>query len=150
MDNNKLIKQLEKAQGPCRELDAKIEISLKVGNAPSWFWKNFKKWKAKDNGVIVCVDSEGRNGAWLHSQNWTSSIDAALTLVPDGCVLSVDNMGAIDGVKTATAEIYFPLEEEKRIKGHYDGKCIGISDAATITLALCAAALQAKGHIDNT
>lgn len=119
-DSQKLLElaeRVEKAEGPDRELDEAIACLF-----------------AKSHPVF------GKPVAMVYAKTYTASLDAALTLVPEGCV--ADTMGrrrpsSINGRPMAWASI------ETR-----DGLVTaGASESGTLPLALCAAALRARAAI---
>lgn len=68
------------------------------------------------------------------SEPFTASIDAALTLVPEGWFVRLDDLGA-DGMPLAM--LYAPDRPN----------CMGV--ARDLKLALCAAALRARAAMDQ-
>lgn len=129
---------------PTRELNR--EVALAVGwfrRTPSESGKKYPTWIHPDdcrNGQPV-FDSLHGTEIWREPSNYLGSLDAALTLVPEGHVWLVANVG---------------LNDEG--KGPLSGKCSAISappadtehiepcEAATPALALCAAALRARAE----
>lgn len=100
---SEIIERLEKATGPDRNLDAMIH------------------WLMKD-GVGV--------GATQDAPAYTGSLDAAMTLVPEGCEVDLQ-----------TRRRYAAIADWR---GRDYGLPLGTSiDAATPILALCIAALKA-------
>lgn len=86
MTIRELIERLEKATGPDRALDAEIAVALRIAPdaASSWFEAGFPSWRAGENGQVYVVHDTGETGAWGYARLFTASIDAALTLVPEG------------------------------------------------------------------
>lgn len=118
-----LEERIEAAEGPSRDLD--VEIAKAVG--------------AK-HGAIESVDLEARSVYYIDecALSYTASIDAAMTLVPEGwewCMFSRNNDE--EGSKPS-AELAPTTEVWK------NGKSAQIAFAATPALALCAAALRAR------
>jgi hypothetical protein len=101
-----LIQRIEAAEGADRALD--LEIALLVG-------------------------TKARNGHLNIANHYTASIDAALTLVPEGYDWSLDNFDGDQGMPRAWVCKDGPFY---------------IATAAIAALALCAAAL--KTHIERT
>ena len=126
----KLSDQVEAATGPDRELDRAIidaistdynfgtrSSGLTYGKA--WDQCPYEEWTV-DGGVVG------------HAPDYTASIDAAMTLVPEGWQM-------IDGQDV-------PERSFRRLtlnKGGFSPYFQGL--AATPALALCAAALRARG-----
>ena len=117
MTLNELADRCEAATGPDRELDRDIALSLELYDDP------------EDLG---CFEDEAEAVVRGGGQTWaplayTSSIDAALTLVPEGAALELH-------VRSGFTSVYlWPDEREDGIRGN----------ARTLPLALCAAALRA-------
>lgn len=99
-----LIDQLRQATEPTRELDALIWWHC-VGKADGWEY-----------------DGQVR-------KSYTTSTDAALTLIPDGWTRVIDNTGGVEIV-----ELYPPDDDRFRIVR-------GVS--AHLAIAVCIAALEA-------
>ena len=113
MTNTKLVKKIEALDGPDREIDLLImRHVMNIGGDPS--------------------------GA----EHYTSSVDAAITLVPTGWRWQVGPFHT--DPQKARAQIAEPILTEF-------GFGIGIrsdGNAKTAPLALCAAAIRARGHHD--
>lgn len=107
-----LVAALEAATGPSRELDARIWLEAVEKPRPG---------DKLDKDII---------GRWPH---YTASLDAALTLVPEGY----------------TRSLYFggnwPAEAKLWRHHDYSGQQDIEAEAKTIALALCIAALRARG-----
>lgn len=118
-----LIARIESADGPSRELDA--EIARSIG------WGCVVRDPEAQN-KYVCWRKKYRSGEWIMLPRYTSSIDAALTLVPEGWHMSVNaTVGAL-------------LQGSAAVRDR-DGGPSFTSAAATPALALAAAALKARG-----
>jgi hypothetical protein len=117
-DMDELIKRLEAAGGPARELDRDIALAVgyRFGPTPS------KQW---DEDWPDIFDPAGNEVPLLPS--FTESIDAAATLVPEGYIWDVTSTG------TAWADC---------MDGDLD-QFVG-SKGATPAIALCIAALRAR------
>jgi hypothetical protein len=84
-----LIAALEKATGPDRWLDAKIDAALRVGTVKmrgggyEWAWSNFPVWAhhKQHQGMCGVQHANGDLGLVWDSDPFTSSIDAAVALV---------------------------------------------------------------------
>lgn len=134
-----LIARLESAEKGSRELDRKIGIGG-LGD----------RELGMDNSIRVIarggIREQGRwpvDGSWelagriFSIPHYTTSIDAALTLVPDGMLWQV---GTVEG----EAEVWWEGEPS-----YYTNKAVGESYAAdgdtfNAALALCIAALKAR------
>lgn len=77
MDAKELIAALEKAEGPSRELDAWIYV---------WCGGPDDEWAART--LIADVISKG--GTITDLKPYTASLDAAMSLVPEGWTRAVD------------------------------------------------------------
>lgn len=119
MTLSELIAALERADGPSRELDSAIcaEMGLENWTAAEW---------------AEAVSGVGREHWSIPgSLPYTSSIDAALTLVPEGCYWAVYR----SGMAYVKPDEDGPQERD-------------LAAAATPALALCIAALKARGSDD--
>lgn len=106
-----LIARLEAATGPDRELDRAI---------------------AKALGVMPLYEMRGQiGGSW---PDCTASIDAALTLVPEGWLWQVEWIGHQTRKRVGNCILWQP--HEPALSGQ----------AATPALAICIAALRARGE----
>ena len=118
---SELIELVEKAKGPSRELDTLIEIAISPDEARM-------PWSCKGGHVSrLCGDQHWRDG---HARKFTASIDAALTLLPEGhdWSLFADNGSAMAGCQPASD----------------DGCDMTDVPGATPALALVAACLKAS------
>jgi hypothetical protein len=117
-----LAEYCEQATGPDWKLDAAIAL------ATNW------------QDCIPC-DFNGikhRMGGILNAPHFTASLDAAMTLVPDGYIWAATNMDPETGLVTRAASMVSP---------NPDADADADADpaiAATPALALCAAALRAR------
>ena len=134
-DLEQLALRCEQAEGPDRELDAKI--ALAAG------WQEI----TLPHGSRYCIRPDGfktSHGLVAYAPAYTASIDAALTLVPEGWF--VDNLaqsGRRDGTWWA-ALIQPPEGDEETGKLTRDGARESAFDTPTPALALCAAVLRAR------
>lgn len=123
-----LIERLEKATGPDRELEVEIWLAITDGSYR-------KKWSYTHSATgRLCEIDETRDkfGHLVLVPDYTSSIDAAMTLVPPNHLHMVGNAGLSDGAKEYRADVW-GLEPRS---SH-----IGLHDCEAI--ALCIAALRA-------
>lgn len=127
-----LIERLEKAAGPDRELDALIDARVRIGKTEDvewrknrWLWDNFPVWRARSDGRVEVVHDDGTGGVHWAPEHFTSSIDAALTLVPEQEKYGLSIDFDIDRLQWAVS-------------------VIGWNYAETIPIALCIAALRAR------
>lgn len=113
-----LIARLESADGPSRELDWAIAESL--------------GWTRCQVGQVIACYAPGDPHMKAGAPRYTASIDAALTLVPEGWHMSVNTtVGAL-------------LQGSAAVRDR-DGGPSFASAASTPALALAAAALKARG-----
>ena len=131
-----LIARIESADGPSRELDAEIARSIGWGCVVR---------DPEAQGKYVCWRKHYRSGEWIMLPRYTASIDAALTLVPEGWRPYSADMSIkgrtrflIEGPKTE----WSTDDEGEKCAGN-DWYAQGV--AATPALALAAAALKARG-----
>ena len=113
MRKDDVIERLEKATGPCRELDKAILLAL------GYSWRGMAYWFRDDSH------------AWEGNTHFTVSIDAALTLRPDG---------ALYAIETYDSNGIYP--EHVRASAWVQGAARAF--AATPALAICIAALKAR------
>jgi hypothetical protein len=108
-----LADRCEKATGPDEALD--LDIVKAVG------WSEHRGWKREDG--------------WRIPLPFTASLDAALTLVPEGWRPIIDTASEEEGV--AIVDLWaLPIASSKPLRKH--------AKAITPALALCAAALRAR------
>ena len=111
MTRAELIAALEAAKGPSDDLDLATA---------EWCYQN---------GGIAGVNYDPQLWVWRRGGNFTSIIDAALTLVPEGYQAVIWTAGAADVfASTPGVHVYDPTQ------------------AATPAIALCAAALKARNE----
>lgn len=133
-----LADRVEAASGPDRELDGEIDRLLH--NRPKdgdYCEKENALWRVKDawSGLLVRTDGFARGS--FCAREYTASLDAALTLVPEGVAWTLDggNPSCYDsaslGPIPASGELLNPL---------------WFGNAATPALALAAASLRAIAH----
>lgn len=80
-----LISRIESADGPDRGGDAEIAAAVRYFPKNGGFvWKNDLEPNCPEVGRVTCVTSLGTGGPHYESPRYTASIDAALTLVPEG------------------------------------------------------------------
>lgn len=128
-----LIARLEKAQGPDRELDAEIAASIRDCPSFSEDWvKNWAgEWRAI-NGLVHLLGDFGSSGNFK-PRPYTSSIDAAMTMIPPNFLHMIGSTGLSDGDKEYRGDVW----------GLRPGSShIGLHDCEAI--ALCIAALKAR------
>ena len=127
-----LITKLEKATEPDRELDAIIAIASGIKHRSRHTTSGINK------GREWLVDSHAGVETWKHHPPaYTSSLDAALTLVPEGAVWSVQTDYELPG--RAHINHLIPIADERlRPPSNFN------VDGATPAIALCIAALKAR------
>lgn len=130
-----LIKRLESLTSPDREVDAEIAKAIGWESVPWEFaGRCGLTWYAPLNSV-------GRP----QPQNYTGSIDAALTLVPEGCVwaLNFASMATIMKVGTKKFDIIDGVIVGQWPENQREGEL-----PVSVAIALCIAALKAR-EADN-
>ena len=131
MPKDELIAALEKADGPDRELDALIWLLV---NYPDWRkhkdWRKTNGWaeESRPSSMVSYYTADGLGGSGS-ANHYTASIDAALTLVPEGWSWSVDHLL---GQKPGAVLNNKPFS-----------KTAIATEGATPALAICIAALRA-------
>lgn len=115
-----LAERCEAGSGPDRRIDHAILL-----NALGWQRSDVEGW---------LVNPAGRTVLAIHQPRFTASLDAALSLVPEGRYWSVCNESQLAG--KAEAEV-----------GHHEKRGTAlVAWCATPALALCAAALRARAE----
>jgi hypothetical protein len=130
-----LVERCEQATGPDRELDASI---FKALGAPVPF-QFFNKLVALtfDEAEQCYFAPIGDMRVRYEPPTYTASLDAAMTLVPEGMMFCVTNVGVDHPTKP-------DLSRSSAIVGKPDDPKRGYNTGATPALALCAAALRAR------
>ena len=128
-----LAERCEKATGPDRELDRDIADALKLGPVgDDWERPKDTPATASSRGYVsMDKGSWVRRGLIRHSKCYTSSLDAAMMLLPVGMDWCVGNEFA--GIKEAFATVAYSTEGNREAVF-----------AATPSLALTAACLRAR------
>lgn len=143
-DFSELARRLEDASEPDRKLDAEIDVAVRAGPGaqfPSWIYTNFPTWRARDDGRVEVVHSDGKGGVHWTPRPYTKSIDAACTLIPTELDWRVDTMTGLPGAIVAVPNAWLSTKTAPRLY-----------HAATPALALCVAALRAlcADHVGRT
>ena len=122
-----LAQRVEEAEGPDRNLDFVIFRALHLEYAgPEWREFGGGLWHVQDSSDARCLPPPERTPS-----RWTASLDAALTLVPDGYVVNLGNDEPI------WAQVWIDNDPTSRGGG------------TTMALALCAAALRARAQMER-
>ena len=133
---NGLVEKIERAGGPDRELDALIHFSTNerwVGRLTSWPPTMIRK-PDMEPGLYMCIEGDG----YCFGDNvpaYTESLNAAVTLVPEGWYWRAGH------------GVLWPgwAHLNHKHPDHCDRADEQSSHAETPELALCAAALRARG-----
>jgi hypothetical protein len=134
-----LAKRVEALTGPDREVDGGIAAALKIGNnLPDWAARWDGEWKPTIQGAVVLMQADGNPGPHFSSLPYTASLDAAMQLVPMGCIHMVRTLWHDD--KTAGNATVSRYKQEGNGIFWQDNYA---ATAATPALALTAAALRA-------
>ena len=129
-----LIHRLERATGPDRELDAEIAVAIKHDlPAPMGECQATLRFPHKSDdcaeGTYWLVQLSGKS--LRTAPHYTASLDAALTLVPEGCQWTIE---------ADTAWLRWPEGDKIReAQGAFNR-----SGGKKTALALCIAALKAR------
>ena len=123
-----LITRLETAAEGSRELDAHIHARQLGGE-----FKHFT-----GGGALIVVNGLQHGVAESVLPHYTTSLDAALTLVPEGWAWMVQSIPY--HWQAHTADLWIPSQYSKGLEVEKMRV-----DAATPALALCIAALRARG-----
>jgi hypothetical protein len=141
MDKNNLVKLAERCEaavGPDRELDADICIAaLGWSEIPSeeGDWRSLKGPSGRIN-----VTRNGSNGGFAGDKlpKFTASLDAAMTLVPEGW--AIQSVRSADGMHGG-ANLYFFADSSSN-----EPTSRAAGNGKTPALALCAAALRSHAQ----
>lgn len=120
-----LIERIEAATGPDWELDA--EIAALLG------WKKLPNPGSMGGLIDMWINPSGKNERW-NVPPYTSSIDAALTLLPGDAMWRLGH----DGKGPDPSEFLCEIVSGPECRNY-------CAIAPTAALALCAAALRARG-----
>jgi len=119
-----LIERLEKLQGPSREIDEAIAATLQTDGKMRVMWRP---------GAFCEMDAYIHpNGVRSPMLEYTAYVDAAMTLVPKGCMWDVGSNGPDDDGPWATVTSMTTMQD---FSVH----------APTPALALVTACLMARG-----
>lgn len=144
-----LISRLEKAPGANFALDCAIFET--TGLPDEWFGSRVEAWFGHGSGVYGCNTADGkRHLDCLRAPNYTSSIDAALTLIKDGWFYSIvkehQDFLPADETKLFSAEVRAPVvwgqDPETKMPDPFIETYTG--EAHNPAIALCIAALKSR------
>lgn len=128
---DKLIAELESATKGSRKLDD--AISTIIGRPPPQTG-GYYGWEDGPGYYSRPKDSEGITREIWESRHFTTSLDAALTLVPEGTDIDLYVAGHNSSSNACAVDILHPETEEK----------FGTGNNRSTALALCIAALKAR------
>ena len=139
MTIDELIAALEKATGPSRE--SEIAILTLIGLTPKQE-AHCKEWCRQEDGRTD-LTKERYIAAW--APPYTRSLDAALTLVPEGFTVEIQMWPGHPSTVTILGTRWEPFGE-KREMAHVHHSVDGRweASAATPATAVCIAALKAR------
>lgn len=133
-----LIEELENAREGSRGLDARIAVMADYDYTDVHGWKFIEVFWYFRSLTASDIDS------W-HVPHYTTSLDAALMLVPEGLSASAtqhgNGRGSAEIWRWAAEKFATDPEDMKRRNGSFTHQNIG---AATPALALCIASLRAR------
>jgi hypothetical protein len=138
-----LAERCEAATGPDRELDIAICVAI------DWRYDDWEEGErtaremAARHGMawLVSRSVEGYNSTWRHLPRYTASLDAAMTLVPEG-----HKCGVTQQDREKASEQWWG-ELRRGYWTSYDKAFV--ARGATAALALCAAALRARANLSG-
>jgi len=132
-----LIERLEKATGPDGELDAAIWLTVDRHTASRCYW-NAAPGLPKPIPEALPLGL-GRNAVISNSPRYTTSIDAALTLVPEG-------MWWLIGAGQMRPEEPLYGAQIRKPGFSTGGQVVSDAEHNCMAIALCIAALKARGE----
>lgn len=146
-ENWELIRTLQSAVGPSRELD--LDIALFLRWSPEGFGRDVLA------GREDALDTENSQLSRQTADEWriphfTGSVDAALTLKPEGCEWSVTELSYPSSYPSRPFEAVITQHAFGYGAPSRRGDTRGKGHAATAALALCAAALAADQALRAT
>lgn len=136
-DPNELADKIEALDGPSREVDAEIYAMLnphmkQITPKKKYMGRFFDPKKVSNR---TAMDYHVSGGATAVSPRVTASLDAAMTLVPDDWPRMVSDQRGLLGMRASAEILCNPAGKIQKITANAD----------TPALALCAAALRARG-----
>lgn len=134
-----LAERCEQAKASSPELDAQICAAARVVASKDWQWAyNYPDWEGRADGRVYLE----KGGPSFSAPSYTSSIDAAMTLVPDGVGDSISEEIKVE--LWGSHGVYPPhVRASAWVMGARR------TYAATMPLALCAAALRRRASDGN-
>lgn len=136
MTIDELIAALEKADGPSRELDAEISAMF-LDTQPA---------HPLPDGTIWIEGCGSESSRTIHSRNYTRSLDAALTLVPEGCDFGFEVEHVFGGpcvyARCEPGGWIAPVAEHRRLVTIQ--RATQAAASKMIAIAICIAALKAR------
>ena len=133
-----LAERVEALTEPDREVDAEIACALRIGpNLPDWALRWDGDWTPTIAGHAVLRHLDDSPGPSFKSREYTASLDAAMTLVPEGRDWMLDNFDGPHDRRCSSSVFNRPGALYEDFEAF----------AATPALALTAAALRAHAAI---
>lgn len=164
-----LADRIEGLDNASRAIDAEIAAHLKIYTGQFDYARKWQgAWEHEINGMVHLINDKGQRSLNFISPRYTGSIDAAMTLVPDGWRWEVMNFyvdveytrsvcpktGKADECFSVSDGAHAYLERPKetfdncddwRWNGNWTGiREVRTASAPTPALALCAAAIRAR------
>jgi hypothetical protein len=136
----KLSTRVERLEGPDREIDLAISVAINYkdvfeGFDAVWGDGGDEIFVTSHKEYVTRTGAVKRNTGYLDPAQfvpkWTESLDAAMSLVPEGCALQVQQ-------RRSHEYFYAYLRDAKQHEG-WSAK------NNNLAIALCAAALKARG-----
>lgn len=127
-DKTDIAKVVEGLDGPDREVDAEIALAVSYANCRPRTTEEYPK-----------TPIENQYGHGIFPPAYTASIDAAMTLVPEGWSVGLGDLRGRDPV-IWRAHLRDHNNPDPSTRQWVEGNC------ATPALALCAAALRARSR----
>lgn len=125
---------------PSLKLNAEIAVACRIGSklvkADHWSYRNFPTWRARDDGRVEVVHTTDKGGVHWEPEPYTTSLDAAVMLVPEGASWSVTVQGACEAEVTILSGRFL-----------IDGDIERYGRSGVPAKALCAAALRARAAL---
>jgi hypothetical protein len=127
MNYQHILTRLEAASAPDRKIDIVIAQATDANG-----------YRIEDDGTILVSGDQGDGPGWFNIgydvPAFTSSVDAALTLIPEGLFYLVGIGRVRSGEPLAAAQILRPVTLDQ----------VAEAEADTLPIAICIAALKAR------
>jgi hypothetical protein len=130
----------QRLTGPCRETDALIWWQINRKAAERIYW-NAATGLPKPLGDAIPAGL-GKLAVEMNAPKFTESLDAAMTLKPDGCYVDTQERYRIH------RDLEYTDHSWARVESADGGKFLGEATAKTVPLAIVSAILRARASME--